>query len=937
MTPNCQPEHDVGPGDNAAPAGRVDRAADDPRVVRAVAEYVAALEAGQHPSRQELLDRYPEVADAVAACLDGLAVVFAAAPGLRSLSGGHSASGSAADVPRSLGDFRILREIGRGGMGVVYEAEQLSLGRRVAVKVLPFAAALDGARLRRFKNEAQAAAQLHHTNIVPVYAVGCDRGVHFYAMQLIEGRSLANVIQELRGDGQEPLGSRGADGAEDTDPWPANAHAPSAEPAAAAEALAAQSTASGRHSGTLAQISHERKTSRSAFHTTVARWGIQAAEALEHAHQMGVIHRDVKPANVLVDAQSKIWIADFGLAQFHAEAGLTATGNMAGTIRYMSPEQASGERVVLDHRTDIYSLGVTLYELLTGRPAFDDSDRRVLARHIAAEEPRAPRAIDKTIPADLETIVLKAMAKAAADRYDTAQALADDLQRFLDQQPIRARRPTPIERVVKWSRRHRPVVASGVLLLLLAALGLLASTVLIAREHAKTKAAYASERIKAQEADQQRQQAEARFRQARRAVDLLAEIGEDELTDAPFMQNVRRRILEATLDYYQDFIEDRTDDAALQADLIASRTQVQRILSDLADLRGFGQTMKMAMLLEERDAQRDLGLSQEQIDEIEAAQKQRWDRGSPDRKFHELSASEKHDHFQQEAEEQAAAIRGWLTPQQQARLKQIELQVRGLSAWTDTDVEQALALSDEQRASIRALVDASHGAGPGFDCPPEDGPPRGPPPGERPPGEPRPREASFDEPARREPPPQPPHEPRDQGNEGPNALIRRQIESLLTSQQRQSWAELIGDTYLGRAMRPRPPGEPHGHGPRGFGDFGPGDHRPGGPPGHGPGGPRAHGDGPPRRGPAPPGDDGGPRERFRDSSEPQPKGREPRTERNPMPERHADEDRSEGRAEVESQGQFDGGRVSCDRGLRTRDEACVTFNRNWRLWKIACA
>ncbi len=176
----------------------------------------------------------------------------------------------------------------------------------------------------------------------------------------------------------------------------------------------------------------------------MANLGRQTAEALEHAHTVGVIHRDVKPANLLVDQQGKIWITDFGLAQFHAEAGLTRTGDMMGTLRYMSPEQAIGNRVVLDHRTDIYSLGVTLYELLTLEPVFAGSDRADLLRRIIEDEPRSMHALEPAIPVELETIVLKALAKTPAERYATAQELADDLQRFLNDEPIRARRPTPL-------------------------------------------------------------------------------------------------------------------------------------------------------------------------------------------------------------------------------------------------------------------------------------------------------------------------------------------------------------------------------------------------------------------------------------------------------------------------------------------------------------
>jgi WD40 repeat protein/serine/threonine protein kinase len=375
-----------------------------------------------------------------------------------------------------LGDFRIMRELGRGGMGIVYEAEQMSLGRRVALKILPFAAAMDPKQLQRFKNEAQAAAQLHHTNIVPVYGVGCERGVHYYAMQYIEGQTLAAVIAELRKNVECRMTN---------DERMSNDESPNTKepvPSAHAETQFRHSTL-----GLLSSLGIR----HSSFFRTVANLGVQAAEALEHAHQLGIIHRDIKPANLLVDAGGRLWITDFGLAHCQSQPGLTMTGDVLGTLRYMSPEQALAKRVTLDARTDVYSLGATLYELLTLEPAYNGRDREELLRQIAFEEPRLPSQLNKAVPAELETIVLKAMAKGPEERYGTAQELADDLERYLKDQPIRARRPTLVQRVRKWVRRHLPVVwtagLSLVAMLVLAVIGLAASTVLVMREKAQTE------------------------------------------------------------------------------------------------------------------------------------------------------------------------------------------------------------------------------------------------------------------------------------------------------------------------------------------------------------------------------------------------------------------------------------------------------------------
>jgi WD40 repeat protein/serine/threonine protein kinase len=494
----------LAPAGDAAEASQ--RALDDSQVIRAVKEYQAGLLAGARPDRQALLARFPGIADALAECLDGLEFVHAATPDLsqQDLGPGPAPPPPAPEGPAAvpLGDYRILREVGRGGMGVVYEAEQLSLGRRVALKVLPFAAALDAQRLQRFKTEAQAAAQLHHTSIVPVYGVGCERGVHFYAMQFIDGHSLAAVLSDLR----QQAGLEGAVQAAPTRPDTPPAADPQQTTPYAPPHAALGPAARTADSPAAAALSTERSRRSQAFFRAVARLGLQAAEALEHAHQLGVVHRDVKPANLLLDGRGNLWITDFGLARLSSDAGLTMTGDLVGTLRYMSPEQALAKRVPIDHRTDVYSLGVTLYELLTLEPAFPGADRQELLRQIAFEEPRPPRRLDRAIPQELETVVLKAMAKNPNDRYATAQELADDLRRFIESKPIRARRPGLCKRTVLWVRR-RPALAgllaaSGVAAVALLALGLGVWV------HLLLRGAYADTELARQKEAEQRQRAE---------------------------------------------------------------------------------------------------------------------------------------------------------------------------------------------------------------------------------------------------------------------------------------------------------------------------------------------------------------------------------------------------------------------------------------------
>lgn len=367
-------------------------------------------------------------------------------------------------APKVLGDFQLNREIGRGGMGIVYEAEQLSLHRRVALKVLPFAGVLDERVLKRFKNEALAAAQLDHPHIVNVLAVGEERGVYYYAMRLVDGRSLAELIEAMQsGDGGGPTANH--DNAQPIDSSLISTVEERAELPASTVVCGSASTL---------------PPCRTAdYYRAITELAIQAAEALEHAHQHGVVHRDIKPANLLLDTRGKLWVTDFGLARIETATTVTKAGDVLGTLRYMSPEQGGDSPNVMDHRSDIYSLGVTLYELLTLRPAFSSSDPRELVRQIASENPHPPRHITPSVPIELETIVLKAIEKEPTDRYSTAQALADDLRSFLENRPIEARRPLLHQRLLKLCRRHQVAVLVGTVLLFLAVIGLAIATLLI--------------------------------------------------------------------------------------------------------------------------------------------------------------------------------------------------------------------------------------------------------------------------------------------------------------------------------------------------------------------------------------------------------------------------------------------------------------------------
>jgi serine/threonine protein kinase len=710
---------------------------DDPRVVAALEEYLQVIEAGDKPNRPAFLARHAEVAEALAKCLDGMEALHVAAssahpaaspPALApeeraerirpSSSQGRGSSDGAGEAAAAsstgawqpgtlLHDFRIIREIGRGGMGIVYEAEDLSLGRRIALKVLPFALTLDPRQLQRFKNEARAAAQLHHSNIVPVHYVGCERGVHFYAMQFIEGQTLAEVIEALR----QVRGEMRSAERDARSPGSAALRAPRS-------ALHDAEGVAGSTSGPAEALATAYSTDSPGFFRAAAKLGVQAAEALEHAHAYGVVHRDIKPGNLLMDVGGHLWVADFGLAQFQSEGALTRTGDLLGTLRYMSPEQALAKRGLVDHRTDIYSLGVTLYELLTLEPPYDGRDREELLSQIAFEEPRAPRRWNAHIPADLETIVLKAMAKGVDERYTTAQELAEDLRRFLEHKPILARRPTLLERTAKWARRHKAVVATAACVLLLLAVGLAVCTALVVgeqwktqAEQGRTKAALEREQRRAKEADEQRARAdeqraraEKKFQQAREVLDVLTEVGEVELADNPFLKDLRRRVLEVVLVYYQNFIDERQGDPSSQPELTAAKERVASILGELYASEDFGRVMFLTLLLRERAVQEALRLSPEQAKQVQGLAGAPFRPFAPSfQTFWQLRPQERRRRFEEMTQAAEKTLATILTPEQATRLKQIALQQRGVQGWNDAEVAQALELTAAQKQNVRTI------------------------------------------------------------------------------------------------------------------------------------------------------------------------------------------------------------------------------------------
>jgi serine/threonine protein kinase/WD40 repeat protein/tetratricopeptide (TPR) repeat protein len=431
-------------------------------------EFVDRQRRGEHPSISEYAARHPELAETIRRLFPALRMLENLKPAQEGADpSGNALRPSPTQLGQStpcLGEYRLLREIARGGMGVVYEAVQESLGRHVALKVLPRHRWLSPTQIERFQLEARSAARLHHGHIVPVYGVGEHEGVHYYAMQFIHGHGLDVILDDLRrlrGLGQALAkpnsGDEGApaSGGETGSRTPAFSllrsdvvqsqvgARPVAEPKPELEPPATSSSLS--------------LAADSQFCRSAARIGLQVADALAYAHEQGVLHRDIKPSNLLLDAVGNAWVTDFGLAKLEGSDGPTHSGDIVGTVRYMAPERFDRWS---DRRSDVSSLGATLYELLTLRPMFAGAREPELIEKVLHTVPERPRRLDPKIPRDLETIVLKAIAKEPGDRYPTAGALAEDLRRFLEDRPVLARRSTTLERTWRWCRRN-PLLAGA--------------------------------------------------------------------------------------------------------------------------------------------------------------------------------------------------------------------------------------------------------------------------------------------------------------------------------------------------------------------------------------------------------------------------------------------------------------------------------------------
>lgn len=462
--------------------------------------------------------------------------------------------------PETLGEFRLLERLGAGGMGVVYLAEQTSLARRVALKLIrPENLYFPGAR-ERFRREVEAVARLQHRSIASVYTVGDERGIPYFAMEYVDGLSLAEIVARLHE--REPAELFGLD---------------------------------------LARLFDERQPSGSesderatwfdgTWANVVSRLVLEIASAVDHAHQRGVLHRDIKPSNVMLTASGRVALLDFGLASHTGAEKLTRTGAQLGSLLYMAPEQVNGEAAAIDAKTDVYAMGVLMYELLVLRAAyFDPTSSERTRRLVLGGNAPSLRSRYRGLSRDVETVCLAAMTSERTGRYASAAAFARDLENVIARRPIEARRSSAFVKVWKWTQRH-PAAAAALILAVAAPLGialqqntanrrLFAANTTVSNLNRELEGALSASRSESQAKEEQRALAVLNLASAVDAVDTMLErVGSDRLRFTPQMESVRRELLEDAVRFYRELAVRTGPDDRLLDKILAARTKLGDVL-----------------------------------------------------------------------------------------------------------------------------------------------------------------------------------------------------------------------------------------------------------------------------------------------------------------------------------------------------------------------
>jgi eukaryotic-like serine/threonine-protein kinase len=488
------------------------------RVVAILDRYLVDLENGRCPSVESIVAEYPELAGPLRSSLESIRMLNRVQG-----TGDSNIAGTAATLGlnslQNVDGYQIGRQLGRGAMGVVYAATQEPMGNEVAIKFLETQGMNNQSSIERFRREARAAESLNHPNIVPVYHIGCENGRHFYTMKLIDGTSLSQRIDAA---------------------FHRNANLQTTLPPG------------------------------SEFYQKLANEMAHVADALHAAHTMGIVHRDIKPSNLLIDSSDHVWITDFGLAHVEDGLNLTYSGDIIGTFQYMSPEQASGKRERIDCRSDIYSLGATLYELFTGHSPFSGMARGEILSRIQSSEPLRPAAYNRNLPRDLETIIRRAMRPERADRYQSAALVAEDLLRFSNGQPILANAVSLGERAKHWTSIHSGRIAVALLVAIVANMVLGVFHFQMGNEKRATEIALRS--------------SDLHYRQARDAVDTLGLKFAERLSELSGTEQLRREVLDESLGYYELFIASANNDPRLAIDVADTTLKIARLTRTLGSV-----------------------------------------------------------------------------------------------------------------------------------------------------------------------------------------------------------------------------------------------------------------------------------------------------------------------------------------------------------------